>query len=98
EHIKWEAVVQKMEHERLSFNWPHPKSLEKADYPPDYSQEPRTLVEFRLEKTATGTLLVLTESSFDMLPGDRRLEAFRRNDGGWTEQMKNIEKYVTQKP
>src|ERR1700729_26396 len=64
EHIKWEAVVQKMEHERLSFNWPHPKSLEKADYPPDYSQEPRTLVEFRLEKTATGTLLVLTESSF----------------------------------
>jgi uncharacterized protein YndB with AHSA1/START domain len=56
EHIKWEAVVQKMEHERLfSFTWSHPKSLEKADYPPDYSQEPRTLVEFRLEKTATGT-------------------------------------------
>ena len=99
EHIKWEAVVQKMEHERLfSFTWPHPKSLEKADYPPDYSQEPRTLVEFRLEKTAAGTLLVLTESSFDMLPGDRRLEAFRRNDGGWTQQMKNVENYVAQKP
>jgi len=73
---------------------PRPKSLEKADYPPDYSQEPRTLVEFRLEKTAAGTLLVLTESSFDMLPGDRRFEAFRRNDGGWTEQMKTIENYV----
>jgi uncharacterized protein YndB with AHSA1/START domain len=99
EHIKWEAVVQKMEHERLfSFTWPHPRSLDKAHYPLDYSGEPTTLVEFRLEKTATGTLLVLTESGFDQLPGDRRLEAFRRNDGGWTEQMKNIENYVSQKP
>jgi uncharacterized protein YndB with AHSA1/START domain len=98
EHIKWEATVQKMEPERLfSFTWPQPKSIEKAD-PADCSNEPTTLVEFRLEKTASGTLLVLTESGFDKLPTDRRLEAFRRNDGGWTEQMKNIEKYVTQKP
>ncbi len=99
EHIKWEALVQKMDPERLfSFTWPHPKSLDKANYSPDYSQEPTTLVEFRLEKTAGGTLLVLTESGFDKLPSDRRLEAFRRNDGGWTEQMKNIENYVAQKP
>ena len=98
EHVKWEATVQKMEPERLfSFTWPHPKSIEKADYPADCSNEPTTLVEFRLEKTANGTLLVLTESGFDNLPGDRRLEAFRRNEGGWTAQMKNIEKYVTQK-
>lgn len=97
EHVKWEAVVQKMEHERLfSFTWPHPKSFEKADAPPDYSKEPSTLVEFRLEKTASGTLLVLTESGFDKLPSERRLEAFRRNDGGWTEQMKNIEAHVAQ--
>jgi hypothetical protein len=73
----------------------HPKSLDKADYPLDYSGEPSTLVEFRLEKTAGGTLLMLTESGFDKLPGDRRLEAFRRNDGGWTEQMKNVENYVS---
>ena len=99
EHIKWEATVQKMEPERLfSFTWPHPKSIEKADYPADCSNEPTTLVEFRLEKLASGTLLVLTESGFDKLPSDRRLESFRRNDGGWDEQMKNIEKYVTQKP
>lgn len=99
EHIRWEAVVQKMEPERLfSFTWPHPKSLDKADYSPDYSGEPVTLVEFRLEKTATGTLLLLTESGFDKLPADRRLEAFRRNEGGWAEQMKNIENYVQQKP
>jgi uncharacterized protein YndB with AHSA1/START domain len=99
EYIKWEAVVQKMEPERLfSFTWPQPKSLDKAGYQPDYRGEPTTLVEFRLEKTAHGTLLVLTESGFDKLPGDRRLEAFRRNDGGWTEQMKNVENYVAQKP
>ncbi len=97
EHVKWEAVVQKMENERLfSFTWPHPKSLGKGNYPQDTSPEPTTLVEFRLEKTGSGTLLVLTESGFDKLPGDRRLEAFRRNDGGWTEQMKNIEKHVAQ--
>ncbi len=97
EHIRFEAVVQKMEPERLfSFAWPHLKSHDKADQPADYSGEPTTLVEFRLEKTATGTLLVLTESGFDKLPADRRLEAFRRNDGGWTEQMKNIEKHVAQ--
>src|SRR5271170_1044218 len=99
EHLKWEAVVQKMEPERLfSFTWPQPKSLGTADAPADYAGAPATLVEFRLEKTASGTLLVLTESGFDKLPADRRLEAFRRNDGGWTDQMKNVEIYVAQKP
>lgn len=95
EHVKWEAVVQKMEPERLfSFTWPHPKSLEKADTLADYSHEPSTLVEFRLEKTAKGTLVTVTESGFDQLPADRRLEALRRNEGGWTEQTKNIEAYL----
>ncbi len=91
EHLKWEAVVQKMEPERLfSFTW-HPHAI---DPNVDYSQEPPTLVEFRLEKTADGTLLVLTESGFDRIPSHRRLEAFRGNEGGWTEQMKNVETYV----
>ncbi len=98
EHVKWEARVQKMEPEHLfSFTWPQVKSIERADIPQDYSNEPTTLVEFKLEKTATGTLLTLTESGFDKLPADRQLENFRRNEGGWTEQMKNIEKYVAQK-
>jgi len=54
-------------------------------------------VEFKLEKTASGTLLWLTESGFDRIPSHRRDEAYRKNDGGWTEQMNNIEKYVTEK-
>ncbi len=99
EHVKWEALIQKMEPERLfSFSWPHPKSFDKAEYSPDYSNEPVTLVEFRLERTATGTLLTVTESGFDKLPADRRLRAFRDNEGGWAQQMKNIEAYVAQKP
>jgi uncharacterized protein YndB with AHSA1/START domain len=99
EHVQWEAVVLKMDHERLfSFTWPHPKSFEKGAAPVDLSKEPRTLVEFRLEKSATGTLLVLTESGFDKLPSDRRDDVLRRNDGGWTEQMKNIESYVAKNP
>jgi uncharacterized protein YndB with AHSA1/START domain len=93
EHIRWEAVVQKVEPERLfSFTW-HPYS---ADPKIDYSKEAPTLVEFRLEETSSGTLLLLTESGFDKIPGNRRLEAFRMNDGGWTEQMKNIENHVSQ--
>jgi uncharacterized protein YndB with AHSA1/START domain len=97
EHVKWEALIEKMEPERLfSFTWAHPKSLDKADYNPDYSGEPTTLVEFRLEKTAGGTLLTITESGFDKLPEDRRDKAYRGNEGGWTEQMKNIRNYVEQ--
>ncbi|MGA2459185.1 MAG: SRPBCC family protein [Terriglobales bacterium] len=93
EHVKWEAVVQKMEPEGLfSFTW-HPCAIDPQK---DYSMETPTLVEFRLEKTTNGTLLVLTESGFDKIPSDRRLEAFRRNDGGWTQQMKNIENHVSQ--
>lgn len=91
EHVKWEVVVQKMEHERLfSFTWP-PYAV---DPKVDYSQDPPTLVEFKLEETANGTLLVITESGFDKIPKNRRAEAFRMNDSGWTEQIKNIERHV----
>jgi uncharacterized protein YndB with AHSA1/START domain len=95
EHLKWEAVVERVEPERLfSFRW-HPYA---ADPKMDYSKEPQTLVEFRLEKAGEGTLLTLTESGFDKIPAVRRAEAFPRNEGGWTEQMKNIERYVAEKP
>ena len=95
EHVKWEAVVEKMEPERLfSFTW-HPYSVDPKI---DYSKETPTLVEFRMEKTPEGTLLQLTESGFDKIPSYRRDEAYRMNEGGWSEQMKNIESYVTPKP
>ena len=93
EHLKWEAVVQKMEPERVfSFTW----QLYAVDPKKDYSDETPTLVEFSLEKIPSGTRLLVTESGFDKIPSDRRAEAFRMNDGGWTQQMKNIEKHVAQ--
>jgi uncharacterized protein YndB with AHSA1/START domain len=95
EHLKWEAAVQKIEPERLfSFTW-HPYAV---DPKVDYSNEPATLVEFRLEPKDKGTVLYLTESGFDALPKDRRFEAFRMNEDGWTEQMTNIEKHLKQRP
>jgi uncharacterized protein YndB with AHSA1/START domain len=95
EHLKWEAVVQSIEPEHLfSYTW-HPYAVD-ANF--DYSKEPPTLVEFRLEKTANGTLLLLTESGFDKIPTDRREEALRKNDGGWAQQMKNIEAHLEKHP
>jgi len=93
EHVLWEVVVQKMEAERLfSFTW-HPYSV---DPDVDYSKEAPTLVEFELESTSSGTLLHLTESGFDKIPADRRLEAFCMHEGGWSEQIKNIENHIAQ--
>ena len=95
EHLKWEAVVQSMEPEHLfSFTW-HPYAV---DPKVDYSKEPCTLVEFRLENIPDGTLLRVTESGFDAIPAARRFEAFGKNEGGWEQQMKNIETYVAERP
>jgi len=91
EHVRWKVVIQKMEPERLfSFTW-YPYAV---DPKVDYSGETPTLVEFRLQPSAVGTLLTLTESGFDKVPEWRRAEAFRMNEGGWTQQMKNIEAHV----
>jgi uncharacterized protein YndB with AHSA1/START domain len=95
EHVKWHAVVKEIVPERLfSFTW-HPYAIEPGV---DYSHEAPTLVEFKLEKTPTGTLLILTESGFDKIPAERRLEAFRKNEGGWEQQIHNIEKHVATTP
>jgi uncharacterized protein YndB with AHSA1/START domain len=91
EHLKWEVKVKQMDAPRLfSFTW-HPYAV---DPDVDYSPETPTLVEFRLESTANGTRLTVVESGFDSLPDNRRPDAFRMNEGGWTEQMKNIQAHV----
>lgn len=92
EHLVMEVEVQRMEPERLfSFHW-HPYAV---DPKVDYSEERPTLVEFELDQSPAGTLLVVTESGFDAIPAARRDEAFRMNSGGWEAQVKNIEKHVT---
>ena len=88
-----ELQIDRIEPERyFSYRW-HPYAI---DPKVDYSAEPSTLVEFTLEETSGGTVLTIVESGFDRIPAARRAEAFRMNDGGWTEQLKNIERHVTQ--
>lgn len=95
EDLVWEAEVQQMEPESyFSFTW-HPYAVDPRV---DYSIEKPTLVEFRLRETPAGTLLTVTESGFENVPEHRRHEAFLRNDGGWAQQMKNIDTYVAQTP
>ena len=95
EHVRWEAVVQKIAPERLfSFTW-HPYAIDPSQ---DYTGEPATLVEFMLESVPTGTLLRVVESGFDKLPSKRRLEAFRVNESGWGQQIQNIARHLEQSP
>lgn len=91
EHIVWEARILRMESPRLfSFTW-HPYAV---DPNVDYSQEPSTLVEFRLEPISIGTRLSIVESGFEALPNHRRVDALRMNDDGWTQQLENIRAHV----
>jgi uncharacterized protein YndB with AHSA1/START domain len=92
EHVTFNLDVERIEPEPyFSYRW-HPYAI---DPKVDYSKEPTTLVEFRLDEVATGTMLTVTESGFDRIPLARRAEAFRMNSGGWEEQMKNIERHVS---
>jgi uncharacterized protein YndB with AHSA1/START domain len=92
EHLVMEATVERMDRERLfSFRW-HPAAVDPKR---DYSREPTTLVEFRLEAAqGGGTKLTLVESGFDALPKDRRQEALLMNSGGWDFQAENIRRHV----
>lgn len=92
EHLTMELMVERIEPEKyFAYRW-HPYAVDPAA---DYSREPTTLVEFRLEDSGAGTLLTIVESGFDRVPLARRAEALRMNEGGWTQQIKNIERYVS---
>lgn len=91
EHARLEATVKTMEAERVfAFTWnpcgddPEAKIWDGAE----------TLVEFKLEPTADGTRLHISESGFSQLPEDVRADALRRNSGGWDIQSQNISTYV----
>lgn len=92
-HLTMEITVERVEPERfVSWRW-QPTAVDPAV---DLANEPSTLVEFRLEEAPGGTRLTVVESGFDRIPLARRAEAYRRNEGGWTEQMQNIARHVGQ--
>jgi uncharacterized protein YndB with AHSA1/START domain len=93
EHLTMELLIERIEPERyFAYLW-HPYAVDPGT---DYSHEPTTLVEFRLDETGEGTVLTMVESGFDRIPLARRDEVFRMNEGGWTEQVRNIERHVSQ--
>lgn len=94
-HVRFEAWVESVQPQHyLAFRW-HPYPVERGL---DYSDEPKTLVEFRLKEVEGGTLLRVVETGFDQLPVHRRGEAFRMNSGGWEEQLLNIQDHVCPPP
>jgi uncharacterized protein YndB with AHSA1/START domain len=85
------CTVERVEPETyFSFRW-IPYGID-AEADPD--GEPTTLVEFRLEPVAGGTLLTIVESGFDRVPAHRRARAFRMNQGGWAAQSENLRRHV----
>jgi len=91
EHVTMAVTVERMDAEHLfSYRW-HPYAIDPKI---DYSNEPTTLVEFRLEEVADGTMLTVVESGFDKIPPERRDEAFRMNTDGWSGQMENIQRHL----
>lgn len=92
EHFPWESRTVAIEPmTRFAFEWPATGGDEEAIRTgvPEWM-----LVEFRLEPTAGGTKLTVTESGFDKVPEPRRSNILRDNDGGWAEQVENIKRYV----
>lgn len=92
EHVTLEMRIERIEPERyFAYRW-HPYAVDPAI---DYSAEPTTLVEFTLDEAEDGIAVTIVESGFDAIPLARRAEAFRMNDGGWTGQVKNLERHVS---
>jgi uncharacterized protein YndB with AHSA1/START domain len=93
EPLTLDLGVERIEPEHyFSYRW-HPYAI---DPKVDYSTEPTTLVEFRLDEIAngTGTAVTIVESGFDRIPLARRAEAYRMNDKGWAGQTKKLVAYV----
>jgi len=86
-----EMLVERIDPERyFSYRW-HPYAIDPGV---DYSVEPTTLVEFKLEEIEGGTAVTIVESGFDRIPLARRAEAFRMDNQGWAGQIKHLARYV----
>ena len=91
EHVQMDIQIERMEPEHtFTYRW-LPFAI---DAKRDYSKETRTLVEFTLDEVNGGTKVTVVESGFDLVPADRRAEAFKMHEGGWEGQLKNIQKYA----
>src|SRR5690349_2414122 len=73
EHVQMDIQIERMDPEHtFTYRW-LPFAIDPKR---DYSKETRTLVEFTLEEVDGETLVTVVESGFDLVPADRRAEAF----------------------
>ena len=85
-HMAFFMEIERMDPETLfRYRW---NPIESDD-------ELRTTVDFSLKAIGNATQLTIVESGFDKIPVGERDEAFRRNDGGWTQQIVNVENYIS---
>jgi hypothetical protein len=90
--MPFHLTIERMEPERvLAWRW-----HVLIDAASGRVSEPTTLVEFHLEDVDGGTLLTVTESGFDRMPPEYRAAAYRGNEGGWSQQMVSIERYLAE--
>jgi uncharacterized protein YndB with AHSA1/START domain len=78
-----------IEEQTFSWKW-HPGS----EQPPEGSDEPVTLVEFRLADEADGTRVTVIETGFDRVSLGRRAKVFEENSKGWEFQLGELDRYV----
>jgi uncharacterized protein YndB with AHSA1/START domain len=91
EHMPWLATIERMEPEHLLSFRRHDFD-ENSDA--DIADQPTTHVEFRLEPSANGTMLTITETGFAALPDHRRIAVMRDNTHGWNVQAENLASHV----
>jgi uncharacterized protein YndB with AHSA1/START domain len=90
EHMTFFVTVEEVVPERaFSWRW-HPGSQQ----PPEDSNEPTTLVQFRLDDEKDGTRVTVVESGFDRIALARRETVYKENTGGWEFQLGALDRYV----
>ncbi|MEM7432518.1 MAG: SRPBCC family protein [Pseudomonadota bacterium] len=91
EHVEWQSLTEKMDHETLfSFSW-HPNALDSET---NYEEGAKVIVEFRLQAIETGTRLNIVETGFLQFPDSKRLDILRSNQQGWDIQATHIADYL----
>lgn len=90
EHHRFQVDVKVLEApRRFAFEWRSVPAQEG-----DQGSDAPTLVEFTVVPRGTGAVVTITETGFERLPADKRLEAYRGNDEGWAIQLGNLAAYV----
>lgn len=86
--LDWESEIVAMDPQTyFAWKW-HPGAPIDGE---NYSDAERTLVEFRLKPTTSGTVVSVRESGFEKVPMTRREKALAQNNAGWDAQLKNLE-------